>query len=316
MSFATRRKHGFTLIELLVVIAIIAILAAILFPMFARAREKARQTSCASNMRQLAVAALTYASDYDEYLPGVWPGLPSAVRMGQVVGDWGCSGGPGVSWGYLVQPYTKNIDIFLCPTHGRYGIPDVVDCITQELYFIGYTSYSANLGAFATLESIWGNYATQSLSLCRSPSSTVLIAEAQNAGPTGEGHGIVLGAFAATMWCASGSWDVPFPALPGDRAFVAIGGPPGALGRNCTSQEAGIYQYGENLEDVPWMYYDYYQFSDPANWWGTYGQPVYRHNATANVAFLDGHVKSLSQGALEAVVGIPCSARYSLWDMF
>ena len=65
----TRRDHGFTLIELLVVIAIIAILAAILFPVFAKAREKSRQTSCLSNLKQLALAMAQYAQDYDEVLP-------------------------------------------------------------------------------------------------------------------------------------------------------------------------------------------------------------------------------------------------------
>ncbi len=64
-----RRIRGFTLIELLVVIAIIAILAAILFPVFAKAREKARQTACLSNVKQLAVGMLMYAQDFDEFLP-------------------------------------------------------------------------------------------------------------------------------------------------------------------------------------------------------------------------------------------------------
>jgi prepilin-type N-terminal cleavage/methylation domain-containing protein len=69
-KFAGRRKPtGFTLIELLVVIAIIAILAAILFPVFARARENARKASCASNLRQLGLAVLQYSGDYDECYP-------------------------------------------------------------------------------------------------------------------------------------------------------------------------------------------------------------------------------------------------------
>ncbi len=65
-------RRGFTLIELLVVIAIIAILAAILFPVFAKAREKARQSSCLSNLKQIGLATLQYVQDYDETLPFYW----------------------------------------------------------------------------------------------------------------------------------------------------------------------------------------------------------------------------------------------------
>ena len=74
-----QQRKAFTLIELLVVIAIIAILAAILFPVFAQAREKARQASCTSNVRQMALAALMYAQDYDETYPGMWQWSPLAI---------------------------------------------------------------------------------------------------------------------------------------------------------------------------------------------------------------------------------------------
>ncbi len=94
-------KKGFTLIELLVVIAIIAILAAILFPVFAKAREKARQSSCQSNMKQVALGIGMYVQDYDEMMPGfgdgVWTGDPGSI-----------SG--------LLNPYVKNYKLFECPS--------------------------------------------------------------------------------------------------------------------------------------------------------------------------------------------------------
>ena len=80
--FTTRKPLGFTLIELLVVIAIIAILAAILFPVFAQAREKARGTVCLSNLKQLGLSILMYAQDYDEVLPGNAYELPNNPTYG------------------------------------------------------------------------------------------------------------------------------------------------------------------------------------------------------------------------------------------
>ncbi|MGC9316528.1 MAG: prepilin-type N-terminal cleavage/methylation domain-containing protein [Armatimonadota bacterium] len=98
------RRRGFTLIELLVVIAIIAILAAILFPVFARAREKARQASCTSNVKQIVLGNLMYAQDYDE--KGVWGSGYTADSGGRL------------NWQYYIQPYIKNWDVFQCPSWG------------------------------------------------------------------------------------------------------------------------------------------------------------------------------------------------------
>src|ERR1041384_6138055 len=91
--------RAFTLIELLVVIAIIAILAAIMFPVFALAREKARQTSCMSNLRQIGTAALLYSQDYDEFIVGTERGTD-----------------PEYFWGEMLEPYLKNRQILQCPS--------------------------------------------------------------------------------------------------------------------------------------------------------------------------------------------------------
>jgi len=99
-------KRGFTLIELLVVIAIIAILAAILFPVFARAREKARQTSCLSNIKEIALGALMYVQDYDEMFFGMLQGRRDGV--------YGVE--PYLIWPQQVYPYIKNAQIFTCPS--------------------------------------------------------------------------------------------------------------------------------------------------------------------------------------------------------
>ncbi len=116
------QTSAFTLIELLVVIAIISILAAIIFPVFAQAREKARQTTCLSNMKQLGTAVMLYVQDYDEALPGVADG----------------NAGVGATGGWMVYtafpayetpksyhpeqgalyPYIKNVQVFVCPTDG------------------------------------------------------------------------------------------------------------------------------------------------------------------------------------------------------
>ncbi len=93
-------SKGFTLIELLVVIAIIAILAAILFPVFARARENARKSTCQSNLKQMALAAMQYAQDYDETLMRHFINPSSGIY----------------GWVWLLQPYVKNTGIFTCPS--------------------------------------------------------------------------------------------------------------------------------------------------------------------------------------------------------
>jgi prepilin-type N-terminal cleavage/methylation domain-containing protein/prepilin-type processing-associated H-X9-DG protein len=105
LNVRSKAKSGFTLIEILVVIAIIAILAAILFPVFGKARENARRSSCQSNLKQIGLGLLQYTQDYDEQLVPAW--LGSA--------NW-----PGTArWMNLAQPYTKSSQVFVCPSTVR-----------------------------------------------------------------------------------------------------------------------------------------------------------------------------------------------------
>ena len=138
MSTSRRSTRGFTLIELLVVIAIIAILAAILFPVFARAREKARAASCMSNLKQLGLGMIMYVQDYDQCFPDSkvisYPGAPG--------GAWytgpGYYGGASITEyairlfrddtqtalagiGAVLNPYLKNTKVWICPSDSREG---------------------------------------------------------------------------------------------------------------------------------------------------------------------------------------------------
>jgi prepilin-type N-terminal cleavage/methylation domain-containing protein/prepilin-type processing-associated H-X9-DG protein len=115
MSFNRTTRKGFTLIELLVVIAIIAILAAILFPVFAKAREKARQTTCSSNLKQLALSTIMYVEDFDEKLPyGNSLGLTAT----------GITNNDG--WAAQVYPEVKSTGVFKCPDDPTLPAPPLI----------------------------------------------------------------------------------------------------------------------------------------------------------------------------------------------
>lgn len=104
-------RLGFTLIELLVVIAIIAILAAILFPVFARARENARRASCQSNLKQIGLGFAMYTQDYDEKYPWVWRSLSPSVQM-----PYNAAASNYFTWVDAIYPYVKSIQLFQCPS--------------------------------------------------------------------------------------------------------------------------------------------------------------------------------------------------------
>jgi len=148
------RAKGFTLIELLVVIAIISILAAILFPVFARARENARRASCMSNLKQMGIATMMYTQDYDERYP------QSLFASAQIPPD-------GISWndGYwywpqMLYPYHKSTRVFYCPSSNE-----------SDLTYPSIRNYGAN----TTVISYPISATPTSLSSIQTPASTYMI---------------------------------------------------------------------------------------------------------------------------------------------
>jgi len=189
------RFAGFTLIELLVVIAIIAILASILFPVFAQAREKARSASCLSNEKQIVLGMMQYNQDYDETNPYVF------------------GFGPSPSWVTLIGPYTKDRKVFYCPTDTYNRGNDEKD---NGNNVIGHpanpVSYSMNL-----IWGDWGGHFSFSGSILpeiTSPSSTIAIAERWN------GYHMYDVSWAADVSCNSRGEFLPDG---GNRIFSSMG---------------------------------------------------------------------------------------------
>lgn len=167
------KKFGFTLIELLVVIAIIAILAAILFPVFGRARENARRSSCQSNLKQIGLGVMQYTQDYDEKYPMRYYGgaTPVAVQNAN-------------SWRRQIFPYVKSAQLFSCPSNtNNTGVAEDSDPATMTAAGLPagspvfYRSYGINgantFGGTAPSEWAW----SASLSQIPMTSECILVAE-------------------------------------------------------------------------------------------------------------------------------------------
>ena len=158
------KTKAFTLIELLVVIAIIAILAAILFPVFAQAREKARQTQCLSNVKQIGLSFMMYASDYEDRLPFRWMDH-NTYKDQTVAGAWGGSWN-NPYWMDQIIPYTKNEKIFACPSRPK----DMPSGFKKPLGY-GLNTHYGNSYTAATGD-IWnGGFGNEK------PSETIMIGE-------------------------------------------------------------------------------------------------------------------------------------------
>jgi len=160
------KRHGFTLIELLVVIAIIAILAAILFPVFARAREKARQTACLSNVKQIMLGVLMYAQDYDETFP---------VASHWVSYDNNVPSTTYTYWFESIFPYVKNEQIFTCPSQNSGSYAAAAPGYGWNYSEFGYRTSAGNLT---------NNYST-ALAAIDSPSETIVMGDSEDSDARG-----------------------------------------------------------------------------------------------------------------------------------
>lgn len=167
-----RGRRGFTLIELLVVIAIIAILAAILFPVFAKAREKARQASCASNLKQIGLAEMQYSQDNDEIYSGSWNDGITDRR----------------SYAELIFPYTKSTGIFICPdasANDNFDNNGAKNCTNNPNTCATTTSYAYN--AIIDPSSVGhsaSDKAQDSLASVDAPAETIMMLDGKRNGAT------------------------------------------------------------------------------------------------------------------------------------
>jgi prepilin-type N-terminal cleavage/methylation domain-containing protein/prepilin-type processing-associated H-X9-DG protein len=252
MSSANIRK-GFTLIELLVVIAIIAILAAILFPVFAQAREKARQTSCMSNLKQIGTAALAYNQDFDEMYPMAYYLSPTGATVPNQTQ---------LSWAGLILSYAKSPEIFRCPSEGD------VDGITPGTFtpstpngFV--TTYAYNYYIGGNNAPTAAERATQSLPVIQQPSQLVMMTDS-GAAPNPSYNANPL---RPELWKTYKSTSIP-SAGPGGGNEALRGRTPWVL-----------IMAGSSLAAPG---------SSPADC----GAPRPRHTGLTNVLWADGHVKA------------------------
>jgi prepilin-type N-terminal cleavage/methylation domain-containing protein/prepilin-type processing-associated H-X9-DG protein len=165
-------RRGFTLIELLVVIAIIAILAAILFPVFAQAREKARAITCVSNEKQIGLAILQYVQDSDETYPV------------------GCDRDWTQAWPTTVQPYIKSLGVFFCPDDSNHAVnktfssPPINNPLGESYSANGYfqvPSWPPTYHGVMDYDEGWGSSTPiQTLAAVNEPSNTIMVAEKWN----------------------------------------------------------------------------------------------------------------------------------------
>jgi prepilin-type N-terminal cleavage/methylation domain-containing protein/prepilin-type processing-associated H-X9-DG protein len=280
-----KRKSAFTLIELLVVIAIIAILAAILFPVFAQAREKARSAACLSNIKQLTLGFLMYSQDYDESFPQ-W--------------DWSCSYSNGPEsycglkpgerdnasslWLNAIYPYVKNAQVYKCPSDAR-NRGDQVNVWTS--WFTNGTTY-AGLSAVKNLNPVfWGTAGQPGIPVTYGASEPVTSQRPAHASLDKPAETYLLADSITTLSGTSEWW--------GYRDAVAANAPLTDPRRKARLQRVAYPKPG-CVDGIPGSggYW-----GSGAYWSGPYDsryEACAMHQGGINMGFADGHAKFVKQG--------------------
>ncbi|HEY3331879.1 MAG TPA: DUF1559 domain-containing protein [Capsulimonadaceae bacterium] len=281
------KKSGFTLIELLVVIAIIAILAAILFPVFAQAREKARQTACASNLKQLGLAVVQYLQDYDECLPN--PSVATTVAYNANL-RWTC----GMGWAGIVYPYVKAKGTYTCPSDPT-PLPN--NNYAEVSYAINLNCAANNAGGLGVPSGAGYQKPQPNVARMTAPAKTVLFCEVQRCpvqanGGTFDPDNSIAAAPGSYTYSPSSNGVMLYNCMNGSaNNQLGYGSPPTLVNTKQPVYATGYLGRSNG---------DRYPGSGVDGACGTASPPSAcfpnadgQHTAGSNFAFMDGHVKWL-----------------------